>query len=218
MVEQDRADRRKRRKIIFVGRIVAVPGDHVERRMAELGHMELAAPFDDQPARRLLVLEPGDRRLEVARIGQAVGADRPAIGQRELGAVVLADIAARRSVDQLDLEHQAARQDADLARLDLDHAHLGDEAHAAHLRHDQQLAVGVEEMIVDHVGGWRHRHAPPCRSGRSTSPAVVMVRMPARKSVGSVGHRHRVPAILAERQLVVADIRRALPQRITRLA
>ena len=95
MVEQDRADRRKRRQIVFVGRVVAVPGDDVERRVAELGDVEPAAPFHDQPAGRLLVLEPGDRRLEVARIGQAVGADRAAIGQGELGAVILADIAAR---------------------------------------------------------------------------------------------------------------------------
>ncbi len=112
MVEQDRTDGRKRRQIIFVGRVVAVPRNNVERRMAKFGDMELAAPFDDQPARRLLLLEPCDRRLEVARIGKAVRADRSAVGHGELGAVILADVAPRRLVDQFDLEHQAARQHA----------------------------------------------------------------------------------------------------------
>ena len=37
----------------------------------------------------------GDRRIEVARIGQAVGADGAEFGQAEGEPVVLADVAAR---------------------------------------------------------------------------------------------------------------------------
>ena len=36
--------------------------------------------------------------------------------------------------------------DADFARLHLDHAHLGEEAEAPRLRHDQQFAIGIEEI------------------------------------------------------------------------
>ena len=100
MIEQDRADRRKCPEIIFVGRVIAVPGDHVERRMADLGFMERAAPFDEQRVQGVSFSSyAGDRRLEVARIGEAVGADRPAIRHGELGAIVFADIAARRPIE-----------------------------------------------------------------------------------------------------------------------
>ena len=180
--------------------------------MAELRHVEGAAPLHEQPAGRLLFLEPGDRRLEVARIGQAVGADRPAIGKRELGAVVLADIAAHRTADQLDLEDHAARDDAHFARPHLDDAHLGDEADAAFLRHDQQLAVGIEEMIVDHrdigdIDMRRHADLGEDVAGRGHgADAGQEVRL-------DIGHRHRVPAQLSERKLVVADVRRRLPAR-----
>ena len=100
--------------------------------------------------RRLDVLVRGDRREEVARIGEAIRADRPAVGQREAAAVVLADVGARRTVDQLDAEDHAARNDADFARLDLDHAELGAEAQRALLRDDEQLAVRVAEVLAHH--------------------------------------------------------------------
>ena len=125
-----------------------MPGDHVERRLADLGGVELAAPFDVKGRGLLAILVGGDRRVEVARIGEAVGADRPAVGQGEGAAVILAQIGPRRPVDQLDPEDDAALDQADLAGLDLDDAELGAEAQPAFLRHDQILAVGVEEILV----------------------------------------------------------------------
>ena len=51
--------------------------------------------FRDQLEVAVAILERGDRRQEVARIGQAVRADRPELRQAEQRAVVLADVAAR---------------------------------------------------------------------------------------------------------------------------
>ena len=69
--------------------------------MAELCLMEAAAPFDGKPVRRVAVLVGGDRCLEIARIGKAVGADRAAVGKYEFGAVILAQIPARRVAEGL---------------------------------------------------------------------------------------------------------------------
>jgi hypothetical protein len=66
-----------------------MPGDDVERRMPDLAGVKGAAPFDRQPASRLAVLEGGDGRLEIARIGQTIGADRTTVRKREFRAVIL---------------------------------------------------------------------------------------------------------------------------------
>ena len=95
MVEADGADRGEGAQIVFVGRVIAVPRHHVDRRMRQRGLEQRAAPFHVQFGRRVLVLVGRDRRQEVARIGEAVGADRPALRQREGAAVILAEIAAR---------------------------------------------------------------------------------------------------------------------------
>ena len=86
-----------------------------------------AAPLHVHLRGRILVLVGRHRREEVAWIGQAVGPDRPALGQGEGAAIVLAQIAARRSVRKLDPDLHAARNDGDLARLDVDDAELGPE-------------------------------------------------------------------------------------------
>ena len=64
MIERDRADRRKRPQIVFEGRVVAVPCHYVQRRMIDLGGMELATPFDGHPGWRVLILEGRDRVLK----------------------------------------------------------------------------------------------------------------------------------------------------------
>jgi hypothetical protein len=66
MVEGDRADGRERAQIVL-GRIIAVPGDHVDRRVRQRGLEQRAAPFDIEFGRRVLVLIGRDRRQEVAR-------------------------------------------------------------------------------------------------------------------------------------------------------
>uniref|UniRef100_A0A0N4ZLE2 Glucosamine_iso domain-containing protein n=1 Tax=Parastrongyloides trichosuri TaxID=131310 RepID=A0A0N4ZLE2_PARTI len=149
MIEADRADGVETAQVVFVRHVVAVPGHHVQRAVVEGGRPQLAAVFLNALRRAIHVLEPGDGRLEVARVGQAVGTDRTEVGQAEGRAVVLADVAARLSV-HLDAETHAARDDEDVARRRLDEAHLGDEALRPLLRHDQQFAVGRIEDAVDH--------------------------------------------------------------------
>ena len=95
MIEADGADRREGPQIVFVRRVIAVPGHHVDRRMRQLGLEQRAAPFHEQFGRRVLVFVGRDRGEEIARIGKAIGADRAALRQREGAAVILAEIAAR---------------------------------------------------------------------------------------------------------------------------
>src|SRR5215475_15808522 len=104
--------------------------------MVDLRHMEAAAPFDRESARFLFVLEGRHGRLEVAGVGEAVRTDGTAVGQRKLGTVVLADVAACGPLDQLDLEFDAARDDANFAGSSLDPAELGEKARPSLLRHD----------------------------------------------------------------------------------
>ena len=131
------------------------------------------------------VLVGRHRRQEVARIGQAVGADRAEVGQPE---------AARRSSRRRSRARcrRAARRRKrtprgitdDLLRLDLEHAELGGEAQAALLRHDQQLAVGVVEDSGPSSSGWRRTGAPPCRSAHRVAVAGHRDQ-PSTKSVGA---------------------------------
>ena len=137
------------REVVFVGAVVAVPGDDVERRMVDRRFVELAAPFDDDAGVTSRSSKAATGALEVARIGQAVGADRAAMRQVEFLAVVLADEAARRAVEQFDAVDQAARDQRDFpaARRSMI-AELGAEAQPAFLRHDQQFAIGRIEIFV----------------------------------------------------------------------
>src|SRR5262249_4296701 len=112
--------------------------------------MEATAPLDRQSAGFLFILEGCHRRLEVAGVGEAVRTDGTAVGQRELGTVVLADVATCGPVDQLDLEFDAARDDANFAGSSLDPAELGEKARTSLLRHDEHLAVGVVEIVALH--------------------------------------------------------------------
>ena len=70
--------------------------------MRKIGGIEPAEIFDDERARRVAVLVGGDRIEKVASIGQTIGADRPAFGQGQILAVVFANIAACRPVDEID--------------------------------------------------------------------------------------------------------------------
>ena len=149
MVETDRTDRVEPGGVVFVRRIVAVPADHIQRRMREGRGPQAAAVFLHALGRPVDVLERRHGRLEIAVIGQAVRADRPEVRQAEEGTVVLADIAADRA-GTFDPEPHPARNDHDLAGSGVDPPHLGDEGLVARLRHDQQLAVGAVEDPVDH--------------------------------------------------------------------
>ena len=141
-----------------------------------------------------------DRRQKIARIGETVGAERAELRQPQHGAVILADIAARRSVRQFDPETQAARHHDDLAASRFDNAELGDETGASLLRYDQHFAVGIVEAAIRHraVGGIDvDRHAD-----LDGDVAVAAERDDALDEIGRLlRNRKRRPAQLRRRRL-----------------
>ena len=175
-----------------------MPGDDVERGVVDFTGVEFAAPFDRHPASSLPVLEGSHGSFEVARVGEAIGSNRTAVRKRELGAVILAHISARRSVHEVDLEFDAAWNDADLARSNRDAAEFREESERALLRNDEKFAVCIVEIIVDHRFGDEikvrrqaclcvdvacRRHGPdagdkgePCVRNRNGAPAILAYR------------------------------------------
>ncbi len=111
---------------------------------------QFAAPFDDQRVRRIDILVGRHRRKEVARVGEAIGADRPAVRQRERAAVILADIAARQPA------MGSARKITPRGMMQISPGSISITPNSVTkrspplLRHDQHLAVGVEEVLVLH--------------------------------------------------------------------
>ncbi len=197
MVEADRVDGIEARQVVLVGRVVAVPGHHVEWRVIEAGRPQLARELGDELELAGLVLVARHRAQEVARIGQAVGADRPQAGQLEGTAIVFADIAARRlgAASEPDLELDPARDDGDLARSHLQRAQFGAQRERALLRHDQQLAIGVVEEALAHVAveGVDVHAATGLRRGIAIDGDR---HQPSEEVAGGVGQRARVPAHL----------------------
>src|SRR5690349_30492 len=96
-------------EVVFVRGVVAMPGDHVQRRVRDLRPPERSAPFDEQLTRGIAVLVGRRGREEVAGIGETIGADRAALGKRERATVILADIAARGTIWQFDAELHPTR-------------------------------------------------------------------------------------------------------------
>src|SRR5215510_9064853 len=92
MVERNRAYRRILAEIVLVRRVVAVPRDNIQRRMVERCDPHGTAPLDEELSGAVFILISRDGGQEVALIGEAIGADRPALGEREGAAVILAEI------------------------------------------------------------------------------------------------------------------------------
>ncbi len=207
VVERYRADRREPAELIFVGIVIAVPGDDVERRVPDLRAMQLPSPLHDERARGLAILVGGHGREKVALVGETICPDRASPRQPEGRTIILTDIAARRPLDQLHAEDDAARDDANLPGSDLDHAELGAEAQLPLLRHDQHLPVRIHEMLVRHGGGDKQhmrRHAGHglgvTRRGDGAEPAHECQLL--------VGNGDRPPPALAERLRAVLALGR----------
>ena len=139
-----------------------------------------------------------DRRFEVARIGEAIGANGPEFRQPERQAVVLADVSARLLLCKHDAELDTARDDADLARRNFENAELGVEPKRPQLRNDQHFAIGrVEEAILHRrVGGVEMNRQPDLHR----RIAIAAERHDAVDEVSLlVGNRQRIPAQLVGR-------------------
>ena len=137
------------------------------------------------------VLVRRDRRQEVPRVRQAVGADRAELGQVE----GLRRSSRRRSRAP---SRRAARRGsgrrAGSARRSpgshLERARTRCEQQPAALRDDQQLAVGVDEAPGRSSSGWRVQVDRRCRLRASTSPLPPSGPQP----VDEVGAARRAPA------------------------
>ncbi len=210
MIEADRADRRERAQVVFVRRVIAMPGHHVDRRMRQLGQPQFATPLHEQLGRRVLVFIGGHRRQEIAGIGQAIRADRPSLRQGKRTAVVFAEIAACRPRRNLGPEFDAARNHHDFAGLRIDHPEFGDQAQVALLQHEHHLTVGVVEVLVHHRLGdeidmCRHARLGVGIAGRGHGLHALQERHLAAR------HRRRIPAVLSDRQFAL-EARRGPPQ------
>src|SRR5690242_18416569 len=107
----------------------------------ELGdELEIAATF----------LIPRNGRLEITRIREPVRAYGAEVRQSERRAEVLTDVASRLTVEQLHAKAQSARNHCNLLWLDIDEAHLGRQPQLPQLGNDQQLAIGVIEVAIEH--------------------------------------------------------------------
>jgi hypothetical protein len=139
--------------------------------MPDIGAPQLAAELGDQFVIAFEIFVARDRDQEVARVGQAVRADRAEVRQAQQGAEVLAHIAARRPVRQIDGEAHAARDHGDLLGFELDQAEFGGDREPALLGHDQQLAVGGIEIAAAHrlVGCVQVDRAAGHRGGRAVA-------------------------------------------------
>src|SRR5579864_7673173 len=109
MIEAHRVDRVEAREVVFAWRVVAVPRDDVERRMIDRRAPQLTTELSDELERAFMLAVRGHGGEEIARVGEAVAADRAELGKAQQRTVVFADIAARMRVDvaQLDAETNA---------------------------------------------------------------------------------------------------------------
>ncbi|MNL25840.1 hypothetical protein D3C87_1473360 [compost metagenome] len=167
--------------------------------MVDLGLPEIALELGDELELSLAILVARHRRQEITRIGQPVRADYAEVRQLEQRAVVLADIAARGAVRQVDAEAHATRNHNDLLRFHRQPAHFRRQQQAALLRHDQHLAIGVVEVAVLHrlVGQVQVDAA----TGHRFRAAITGHRHDAVDKVGRHGrHGRRAPAHLVRRR------------------
>src|SRR4051812_19936808 len=98
---------------------------------------QAAVELDEHLDRPRNLFEPCDRRLEVAGIGEAVGADRAAVGKLEVLAVDFQNVAVGVASLEMRAEADAPLNYGDFMRRNRKAAELGDQSQRATLRHDQ---------------------------------------------------------------------------------
>ena len=99
MIEGDGVDAVEAGKIVFVGSVVAVPADHVERAVIDWRRPQLTEKLGGDAEVAFAVFVSGNGGKEVARIGESVCTDGSEFRQAKRKTVVFADVAARLSFD-----------------------------------------------------------------------------------------------------------------------
>src|ERR1700676_3998579 len=111
------------------------------------------------------------RCLEIARIGKPVRADGAEFRKLERDAEILTDVTARDARGWVDAKPQAARDDGNFLRFDIQRAAFRVEVERPKLRHDEHLAIGAVEKSPAHgsIGGVHIDSASRMNVGRSVS-------------------------------------------------
>ena len=118
--------------------MVAVPGDHVVGRVILRRLVERPAHLGrDAVADGETILGPGAGGPKMAGVGQAVRAERAALGQRETTAEHLRQVAARFRALERHREADAARNERKLPGCDVQHAELREQGQRAALGQEQ---------------------------------------------------------------------------------
>ena len=127
-----------------------MPCNHIQRRVVQLRDPKLTQEFTDQFVVAVEVFITRVRGMEIPRVGKPVGADGPEVRQLERGAEILTNIAASAASRQIDPEAQAARDDGDFLRLDMNSSEFRVERQRSKLRHDEHLAIRTVEKPPPH--------------------------------------------------------------------
>jgi len=128
-----------------------VPGDDVEGGEVLLPLEEAALVLGDHGEVAGPLLEGGNGDLKVPRGCEAVGSDRAQVRQLIVAVEDLADVATARPAGKADRKEDAALDNADVVRGDLQVAELGLDVEGAELRDDEEVAIRVVEGPVLHV-------------------------------------------------------------------
>lgn len=152
VVETYGVDRVEAGKIVFVGSVIAVPGDNIERGVIEVGCPEASLKFcDNLEGGVVAVVVGGVGGVEVAGVGKAVGSDGAEVREAEGLAVVFEEVASTLRFEESYAELDASGDDGDFAGRELKDAELGVEGEASQLGHKEQFAVGGVEETVGHA-------------------------------------------------------------------
>eukprot|EP00162_Nutomonas_longa_P014577 comp22026_c0_seq2/m.50715 comp22026_c0_seq2/g.50715 ORF comp22026_c0_seq2/g.50715 comp22026_c0_seq2/m.50715 type:complete len:426 (+) comp22026_c0_seq2:1019-2296(+) len=203
-------------EIILVWGIVAVPCDHIERGVRLLGLEERTEELvHNCPCaflRRRAVF-PCDRGLEVARVGESVGADRPELGQSKVALVHLEDVSAAWAGGWVDAPADAALHDCDFAWAHAQSSELCADVESAELRHEEHVAVCVAESGgahrgVKHIQMCRTALLAVCGSGAADGDeALEECHADGERTAWLARQRERVPSELARVDLCVRKVR-----------
>lgn len=135
---------------IFIGYIVSVPSDDVERGMI-LGAVEqCSSNFVCDIPSTLVDIEASQREFKVSRVRKTVCTKRSELGEDVVGTKNLLDISSRRPIGKVDLEFETALDYEELSRPHHNPAELGLDVKSSQLRNDEKVAVAVAERLFVH--------------------------------------------------------------------
>lgn len=128
-----------------------MPCHDVERAVVLGALEEFASQLVDNLPRLLGDLVFGHGSQEVTRVRETVGTQRSQFRKFELASPDLSDVSSRRPVGKLDSEANTTWDHDDLTRLDEERPEFGLDIEGTLLWNDKELAVGVDERLLDHA-------------------------------------------------------------------